>query len=815
MVLIMKKIATQILLSAVLVFGSVGITQAQKSKIRYADQQMELMNYKTASELYQQAYANKPQAATARKVAASYDVILDYENAYTWWKTVISYEEATLEDYGDLLRTAEFTDNLNEAKRMLEAKGYTAANSAAVKTLMMSRPRMQSIQSPSGQRKVKLEPMTALNSAGSDFTYTKDAKGNAYFTSDRGGEFVDEMPKLRIDGRNKIFSAEKQDYTGREYFSVYRKDSTGAITEVMSNVPNTYNFSDPSYAKQAGLLFYSVTRGITKEKKSRNIAVNPEIYYSTLNESGQLEGFYPVRFNDSTGYSVMHPFVDEEAKRLYFTSDMPGGMGGYDLYYSEYDAAMTFGPAINLGSEVNTTGNESHAFRNGSKFFFSSTGHKGMGGMDVYQSSYRGTNGFGNVQNMGIPINSLADDFSYRELDNNEIYLSSNRKGGQGLDDIYKIADVYKAFLARVIDCQGLIITDSYLATLRDKTQGGTLQTFRNGDGVLRSELESESDFGITISKPGYFSLTDDAITTKGFEGDTIKREYKLIPIPYQLPVYVDIVYYDLDKFKIRDDAKPALDKLGQLMNQYTFLDLLVSSHTDSRASDEYNIRLSNDRAKAVTEYMSQHNISADRIRLEWFGEQHLVNDCGNGKPCPEPEHQLNRRSELVLEAFPDPSKSYEIPEELKSLDYCDPEQLMDAIQRELSAIPAIYFDFDKSMLRSADKLELERTALMLNSMPNLMLFIGGHTDQRGENDYNEKLSERRSAVVMEYLKKRGIEANRLEHEWFGETRPVHDCNVVTCSDAMHQLNRRTELKLGKITFGYTGRKKKVDTMEE
>jgi outer membrane protein OmpA-like peptidoglycan-associated protein len=814
MVLIMKKIAPQILLSAMLVFGSVRVAQAQKSKIRYADQQMELMNYKTASALYQQAYANKPQAVTARKVAASYDVILDYENAYTWWKTLVGYEEATFEDYGDLLRTAELTDNLDQAKRMLEAKSYTAADSAAVKNLMMSRPRMQSVQSPSGQRKVKLEPMTALNSAGSDFIYTKDEKGNAYFTSDRGGEFVDEMPKLRIDGRNKIFSAEKQDYTGREYFSVYRKDSTGAISEVVSNVPNTYNFSDPSYAKQAGLLFYSVTRGITKEKKSRNIAVNPEIYYSILNESGQLEGFYPVRFNDSTGYSVMHPFVDEEAKRLYFTSDMPGGMGGYDLYYSEYDEAMTFGPAINLGSEVNTTGNESHAFRNGSKFFFSSTGHKGMGGMDVFQSGYSST-AITDVQNMGIPINSMADDFAYRELDNNGIYLSSNRKGGQGFDDIYKIADVYKAFLVRVIDYRGLIITDSYVATLRDKTQGGTVQTFRNGDGVLRSELEPESDFSIAISKPGYFSVTDDAITTKGFEGDTIKREYKLIPIPYQLPVYVDIVYYDLDKFKIRDDAKPALDKLGQLMKHYAFLDLLVSSHTDSRASDEYNIRLSNDRAKAVTEYMSRHNISADRIRLEWFGEQNLVNDCGNGKPCPQSSHQLNRRSELLLEAFPDPSKSYEIPEELKSLDYSDPEQLMDVIQRELRSIPTIYFDFDKSMLRSADKLELERTAVMLNSMPNLMLFIGGHTDQRGENDYNEKLSERRSAVVMEYLKKRGIEANRLEYEWFGETRPVHDCNVVTCSDAMHQLNRRTELKLGKITFGYTGRKKKVDTMEE
>jgi outer membrane protein OmpA-like peptidoglycan-associated protein len=814
MVLIMKKIATQVILSAVLVFGSVGITQAQNNKIRYADQQMELMNYKTASELYQQAYAKKPTIDAATKVAKSYEALRDYGNAYTWWKTAAGYDEFTVEDATHFLSNAEMSGNLEEAEAMLAAKEFTSSDSTAVKTLMMSRPKMQAVQAPAGRGKVKLEPMAELNSAGSDFTYAKDAKGNVYFTSDRGGEFVDKMPGIRIDGRNKYFSEEKQDNTGREYFSVYKQDSTGAISEVMSNVPNTYNFSDPSYAKEAGVMFYSVTRGITKEKKIRNIVVSPEIYYSTLNESGQLEGFTPVPFNDSTGYSVMNPFVDEEAKRLYFTSDMPGGMGGYDLYYAEYDETMTFGSPVNLGSEINTTGNESHAFRKGDKFYFSSTGHKGMGGMDVFVSNYNAT-AFSNVQNMGTPINSIADDFSYRELDNKEIYLSSNRQGGMGLDDIYQIADVYKAFLARVIDCDGLMITDSYLATLKDKTQGGTVQTYRSGDGTLRSELEPESDFSITISKPGYFSVTDDAISTKGFDGDTVKREYKLIPIPYQLPVYVDIVYYDLDKFKIRDDAKPSLDKLGQLMNQYTFLDLLVSSHTDSRASDEYNIRLSNERAKAVTEYMAQHNISADRIRLEWFGEQNIVNDCGNGKPCPESAHQLNRRSELLLEAFPDPSKTYDMPEELKNLDFCDPEQIMDVIQRELRAIPTIYFDFDKSMLRSVDKLELERTAVMLSRMPNLMLFIGGHTDQRGDEAYNEKLSEKRSSVVMEYLKKRGVEENRLDYEWFGETQPIHDCNAETCTEAMHQLNRRTELKLGKITFGYTGRKKKVDTMEE
>ena len=812
MVLIMKKIATQVILSAMLIFGSVGITNAQKSKVRYADSLMKVeKNYKTASALYQQAYATKPSMETATKVADSYDQLRDYSNSYIWWKTALGYEEANSAVFANLLRSAELSDNLTEAKSLLMAKEYSSADSAVVQDLLSKRPLNTPIP---GVRKVKLESITALNSAGSDFTYTKDANGNVYFTSDRGGEFVDKMPGIRIDGRNKIFSEEKQDKTGREYFHVYKQDSTGTISEVVSNVPNTYNFSDFSYAKEAGLMFYSITRGITKEKKNRNITVSPEIYYSVLNESGQLEGFYPVPFNDSTGYSVMHPFVDEEAKKLYFTADIPGGFGGYDLYYAEYDENMTFGSPVNLGPEINTTGDESHAFRRGNKFFFSSTGHKGMGGMDVFVADYA-VDSFSNIKNMGMPINSMADDFAYRELDNKEVYLSSNRKGGMGLDDLYQVADVYKAFLAHVIDCQGVIISDSYMANLKDNTQGGMVQTYRNGNGTLSSELEPESDFSITISKPGYFSVTDDAISTKGFEGDTIKREYKLIPIPYQLPVYVDIVYYDLDKFKIRDDAKPALDKLGQLMNQYTFLDLLVSSHTDSRASDEYNIRLSNERAKAVTEYMAQHNISADRIRLEWFGEQNLVNDCGNGKPCAESAHQLNRRSELLLEAFPDPSKSYEIPEELKNLDYCSPEAIMDVIQQELRAIPTIYFDFDKSMLRSADKLELERTAVMLNRMPNLMLFIGGHTDQRGDEAYNEKLSEKRSQVVMEYLKKRGVEENRLDYEWFGETQPIHNCNEVTCTEAMHQLNRRTELKLGKITFGYTGRKKKVDTMEE
>ncbi|WP_339752281.1 OmpA family protein [Algoriphagus aquimarinus] len=801
----MKNTITILSITAAMIFGSVGIADAQNSKVRYADQQVKLMNYTHALDVYEQSYAKKPNYETAKKISMTQDVIRDYDKSYEWWKTTVGYEDAQNSDYTSFLRSAQLTDNFNEAVSILEAKGVAADSLGVAKLLTLQ-----------SKKKVKLEQAEGLNSAGSDFDLSVDSDGNKYFVSDRGGVYPSEMPSLRIDAKNKYFSEEKSDFNDREYFSVYRQDTTGNITALVSNVPGTYHFSDPSYDKGQGILFYSVTRDIKKVKKRDNIVVQPEIFYSKLNADGTMEGFYPVPFNDSIGYSVMNPFVDEDAKRLYFTSDMPGGMGGTDLYYATYDENMTFGTPVNLGSQINSSGNESHAFRNGNKFYFSSAGHPGVGGMDVFQANYTATQ-FSNVQNMGIPINSTADDFAYREiLDKNgnpEVYVSSNRQGGQGLDDIYTIQEVYKQFLARVIDCDGLVVTDSYMATLRDKTQNGNVQTTRGKSGELLAELEPESDFGLVISKPGYFSVTDESLTTKGFAGDTVKREYTLIAIPYQLPVHVDIVYYDLDKFKIREDAKPVLDKMGEMMNKYPFLDLLVASHTDSRASDEYNIILSNNRAKAVTEYMAQHNISGDRIRLEWFGEQGLVNNCGNGVPCPEVDHQLNRRSELILEAFPDPSKQYEIPASFKDMNFCDPETLFEEIQKELASIPTIYFDFDKSMLRSVHKKELERTAIMLKRMPNLMLYIEGHTDQRGDDAYNKPLSERRAEVVKAYLTKRGIEANRMEDTWFGETKPVNDCNEITCTEAMHQLNRRTELRVGKSSFTYSGRKKKVDTM--
>ncbi|WP_250161353.1 OmpA family protein [Algoriphagus algorifonticola] len=806
----MKKTLTILSLAAGIILGAVTVAEAQKSKVRYADQQMALMNYEHAIEQYKEAYAKKPSYELAVKLAEAHETVRDYDGSYEWWKNAVSYEEAGDTDYLKYLSAAQRTGRMDAVESDLAGKEVN------VDSLKQN---LEQLISPASRKKVKLENVKELNSSASDFLMTKDASGNKYFVSDRGGVSVErKMPGIRIDGRNKLYSEGMSDYTGRSYFSVYKQGEDGEVSRVISNVPGTFNFSDPSYAKEAGLLFYSVTRDLNSMRKNRkDLLVQPEIYYSKVTPEGTLEGFMAFPYNDSLAYSVMHPFIDEQSKRLYFASDRQDGVwgesyGGYDIYYSAYDENMVFATPVNAGAAVNSSGDDTHPFRKGNKFYFSSTGHPRVGGMDVYMADFS-PSGISNVQNMGMPINSLADDFGYRELENGEIYLASNRSGGMGLDDLYLIEEVYKQFLARVIDCDGLIMTDSYMATLRDNTQNGNVQTQRNGTGALAAELEPDSDFSLTISKPGYFTLTDNAITTKGFAGDTVKREYTLKPIPYQLPVFVDIVYYDLDKYVIRKDAKPALDKIAEIMQKYPFLDLLVASHTDSRASDEYNIKLSNNRATAVTEYMAQYNIAAERIRLEWFGEQKLVNDCGNGVPCSEVNHQLNRRSELVLEAFPDPTKQYDIPEALKDMDFCNPEDIFEVLTQEISEVPTIYFDFDKAMLRSVHKPELERVAIMLERMPNLMLYIEGHTDQRGDEAYNEKLSARRSKAVMDYLIKRGVTGERMEHQWFGETKPVHDCSQVSCTSAMHQLNRRTELRVGKSAFTYTGRQKKVNTM--
>lgn len=785
MVLIMKK-----LFCLLFFFVSLGshFVAAQNRQLRYADRQLELENYQHAAETYEKAYQSKARYATAKKAAETYQLIQDYEKSFQWWETVVSSEESERSDYYNYLVSAIKVGKGDQIGDILNATSFEEYDFPEIDFQMV---REMSSKKP----KVKLVPVEGVNSDGSDFGLKTDSEGIKFFSSDRGQVIPTEKKAIRLDAKSKLYSSEKSSFNDREFFSLYKSDQDGNISEVLTDLPDALHVSDPSLMESKGIIFYTVFRDINKIKGNREYDINPEIYFSKVSNDGSLSESRAFPFNDFVKHGVQNPFVDEGSKRIYFASDMPGGFGGFDLYYVTYDDDLNFGDAVNLGSVVNTSQNESHPTVFENILYFSSRGHAGIGGMDIFSATIS-VDEFQNVENLGVPYNSPRDDFGYYVSSEGKRYLSSDRIGGLGLDDIYLVEDLFKMLIARVIDCDGNIISEAFESTLSIVDDMAMIPTMRNEQGELTAELEPEKNFQLNISKKGYFSISDNTLSTIGLEEDVLEREYRLSKIPYNLPVVVDIVYYDLDKSKIRNDAQPVLDKMAELMNKYDFLDLAVASHTDARASDAYNKALSQRRADAVKEYLSKFGIPENRVRIDWFGEENLINDCGDGVPCPETKHQLNRRSELVLEAFTDKDKEYEFPKELIGKDVCDESDLFEALQSEFNSVPTVYFDFDKSIIRSVHQKDLERVGIMLNKMKNLQLYLAGHTDQRGNEDYNMKLAERRAKAVMEYLVNRGVDAARMQYEWFGKSQPINDCGSVPCTEAMHQENRRTELHL-------------------
>ena len=787
MVLIMRKLFY--FASLIFLIGIAPIeSNAQNRLLRYADKQKDLENFQHAAETYAQAYNRNPKITTARNAAEAYSQVQDYEKSFEWWEKVITNEEAERTDYSNYLTAAMKVGKVSQIDEMLKKSSFNENDFPELDFDLIR-------NISSNEARVKLVPAKGINTEGSDFGLKMDREGNKYFSSDRGDVIPKDKKGIRLDAKSNLYSTEKSSFNDRSFFGIYKFDKDSATSKLVSDLPDALHISDPSLMESQNVIFYAVFRDINKIKGNREYSLNSEIFYSKISADGTLSETKAFPLNSITEYGVTNPFVDEENKRIYFASDKPGGMGGFDIYYVTYDEDLNFGEAINLGSEINSPKNERYPSINGAILYFSSNGLPGLGGLDIFKAEVS-TSGFSNVQNMGLPYNSPRDDFGYLVTKDGKRYLSSDRIGGMGLDDIYLIEDLFKKLIARVIDCDNNIIKEEFTTTLTKEDGVDLISSIRNKKGELLADLEPESNFNLKISKKGYFSIYDSTLSTIGLKEDVLEREYRLVRIPYNMPVLVDIVYYDLDKAKIRNDAQPVLSKIAELMAKYDFLNLAVASHTDARASVEYNKILSEKRATAVKEYLSQFGISESRVRIDWFGKEKLANDCGDGVPCPESKHQANRRSELVLEAFSDPNKDYDLPASLFGKDLCDETSLFEEIQNEMNSIPAVYFDFDKSTIRAVHEKDLERVTLMMKKLKNLQLYISGHTDQRGNEDYNLKLAERRAKAVLEYLVQRGVEANRIEYQWFGKSQPINDCGTIPCTENMHQLNRRTELHL-------------------
>ena len=390
-----------------------------------------------------------------------------------------------------------------------------------------------------------------------------------------------------------------------------------------------------------------------KTQKSKDGVIKLKMYIASGNNYSRITEF-PYNSND---YSTGHPTLNKEGNILVFASDMPGGYGGSDLYYCVRSGLGPWTRPVNLGKKINTEGNELFPHLDKDVLYFASTGHPGLGGLDIFEVVLKEMKPQGNPVNLGSPINTSKDDFALIiSEDRKNGFFSSNRRGD---DDIYAYKKASQTIILEgtVKDTRTKLPLTGSRLLMRHLDGIDTIRT--NAKGEFRRELPKEVDYEITAQKLGYVNAID-FVSSIGITQDTVikkdlflgkaenEQEYVLNNCDSLKRVFaVQNIYYDLDRSDIRSDARPALDELVNLMKKHPQITIITSSHCDSRASEAYNRNLSIRRGEAAKAYLVNRGIAASRIKIEYYGKTRLVNRCYDGMPCSEADQQLNRRTEF------------------------------------------------------------------------------------------------------------------------------------------------------------------------
>ena len=355
---------------------------------------------------------------------------------------------------------------------------------------------------------------------------------------------------------------------------------------------------------------------------------------------------------NSAYYSMKNPALSCDGKTLYFSSDMPGGFGNYDIYKSEIKKDGGLGKPINLGQQINTE--EQEVFPHmccDDTLYFSSNGHLGLGGLDVFYS--KNVDGkWSNVRNVGLPVNSNSDDFAFKMgEDCTNGFVSSNRSGGLGSDDVYavkKIKPLCDILLESiVVDSKTDLPIDAALTSIKDNTGIINNSKETSQDGLVDYMFECEDEIQLLVSKEGYESKM---IDIKLLDIDPPLLKIKLDPIKELIieeKIVLNPIYFEFDKANITNQAAFELDKLVAIMMEYPDMIIRVESYTDSRGPASYNKFLSDKRAKSTAQYVISKGIDENRISGVGMGEEDPKIDCTSG--CSKDDHAKNRRSEFII----------------------------------------------------------------------------------------------------------------------------------------------------------------------
>ncbi len=617
--------------------------QAQSLRLKKADKYFQEFSYDKAVKAYERI--EDKNADIYRNLAKSYLMLGDTgksEDNYSQLMSTGKYKPEDVYDYASvLLMNKKYDEAANWMQKYAKLKPQDSRARAFMENPLYYRDLLKS------DLKVQLTNQD-INTKYEDFSPTYYKDNQVVFASSRD---------------NKLLVNRKWNGNRQPYLDLYVADLESGNTlsnplKFDKNVNKKYHDAPATFNKEGDYMV--VTRNIYDEKNLKDNKL--WLYDSHLQYEQYWSAPRPLHFNDKT-YSCGQASMTPDGQVMYFASDMPGGFGGTDIYKVTRNSDGSWGEPVNLGARINTEGNEMFPYfdSKGGYLFYSSNGLPGLGGLDIFVSKERRDGSYTKPLNMGSPINSNRDDFSFIYKEDGSGFLSSNRSGGKGDDDIYGFSNLNK-FKDKIQDCYlSGTITDKRTQQALDFArvilydyQGKELGSFETKqDGKYMYPVDCGSVYKVVVLHDGYKKAQSD-IDTKSFNTSEIVKDFALEK-PMEDPNKglcdhkIQPLYYDLDKFYIRYNDKVKLDEIVTLMNKYPQMVLEVASHTDARASKPYNVTLSHNRTNSVVNYLVEHGINKDRIVAKWFGEIYPVNGCVDGVKCSEEEHQQNRRTEFRI----------------------------------------------------------------------------------------------------------------------------------------------------------------------
>ncbi|MFD2825417.1 OmpA family protein [Leeuwenhoekiella polynyae] len=589
--------------------------------------------------------ANYIEPETYMKIGDTYYNLKNFaqsKEAYQkWYKAVGSNTNATQGyQYYDSLRRLKLYDEAEKvAERYFKAKSVEALNNH-----YEERDRFEELLKGDTLYKVR---NLDFNSQYADF----------------GGSF-NQTSFVFTSGRNYVNKGlYERDNT--PYLAIYKienpeADSADAVQLFSKELTTEFHDGTATFSPNSKYLYYASSyqtgnRKVFEEDKKNHF----KIYRVDMSAKKYKKELLP--FNGDA-YSAGQPYVTPNGKKLFFASDMPGGYGKADIYVCDIYEDGTYSAPMNLGPNINTIADDFFPYFKDDILYFSSAGHVGFGGLDMYKSYYR-DGIYGAAINLGPIINTNADDFAYLEGSvSNTGYFSSDRAGGKGGDDIYafeyNLAKCVQYISGTVYDIEtNEPIPDAYV-TVYDESNTEYLKVKTNEKGGYAVELTCESTYKIEARKAGFsedqLNFTTDVLPDRKMNmlDFRLKDLSEIFVTEGEVEkIRIDPIYFEYYRYNITDVAAIQLRKVVDVMEAYPEMIIKIESHTDQRGTDYFNKTLSTNRALSTKEWLLEHGIEPSRIESAiGYGESRPINICDeDGKTCTELEYSENRRSEFIV----------------------------------------------------------------------------------------------------------------------------------------------------------------------